>query len=178
MFEGVIEVVGGKNAYQLHGFISRWAQSERVAVDSIQFFDLSPAYPGLLVRSGHEFSGSKELDSEKFKTGKKLQVFLRLCTQRVVDGENRKLTILCGSELDAFVVRRATEAGLTDVTHQVLTVGRSEFSKAGHKSFIPFADVQIDGIVSDADQFASALKNGIGKRRSMGMGMILIGGGA
>lgn len=87
---------------------------------------------------------------------------------------DRELHIKSIDDRIAWLVRKGKNNGFKVVSVAVTSTGRTRVRKEGMSFNFDFTDYAGRLIVTDAEQFKSSLENGIGRKKSYGMGMMIV----
>lgn len=90
------------------------------------------------------------------------------------DGSRRKSLVKSPEQIQQSIRRALQDGGLTDVE---FSCGDRKWEplKKGVKHYIPIVRVTGQAIIGNPEQFRELLLTGVGKRRSFGLGMLLLG---
>ncbi len=172
MFEALLPTT--KNTrYQYHQLLADLREANGIDAARLQCVKLGDY---LYVRSDLPFTGSRE---RKLKTAGEIEFFFEYSLESVVsvsDG-GRRYRVKKEGQARSNINSALAAGGLVDVEYSVSDISWEPF-KNNLSHNVPVVRVSGRATVESAEQLHQLMLTGIGKRRSFGLGMLVLNGEA
>lgn len=159
--------------YQIHQLMADFQEVNQLEAARLQCAKLGGH---LYVRSDTPFNNARK---RTLKNSGSVDFSFDYSCEKVVtiEGYGRKSLVKSHDQIQQSIQRAMQEGGLADVEFSCGEVNWEPLKK-GVNHFVPIVRVTGRANIADSGRFQELMLTGVGKRRSFGLGMVLLSGGA
>ena len=183
-FETIIPVPNkiGIDKYEQHRWLSGFLRIRDKYGIEHQFVSMHPDLPAINFRTHEAVESNSIQQVVTIEPGMNATFTIQLCvsqsrSQRSEDGTiiRRVNTFPSASSINSYVTKKLDEqSGINGEIKCISKLTMANFHKHRKKFAIPYVDVVFSGTVDQPGTYKTAIETGIGKKRSLGFGMLRV----